>query len=162
MRLTFYNASHYEQFLLFPQCFQKTCTRDTYKSELVWERANSGTHTIGAITSNHQHIFIQLWPFFLSEFSLKATAAKGWLSHTAHDLFYFTMFTFFFQANYFQGFSAIPQITRVSDMNNTHYITLFLSAWLFSKKTQGIAIALAASSSLACKNCDILSYLCHY
>ena len=28
----------YEQFLLFPQCFQKTCLADTYKPGLVWER----------------------------------------------------------------------------------------------------------------------------
>ena len=28
----------YEQFLLFPQCFQKTCTADTWKPGLVWER----------------------------------------------------------------------------------------------------------------------------
>ena len=28
----------YEQFLLFPQCFQKTCTADTLKQGLVWER----------------------------------------------------------------------------------------------------------------------------
>ena len=27
-----------EQFLLFPQCFQKTCTADTLKPGLVWER----------------------------------------------------------------------------------------------------------------------------
>ena len=27
-----------EQFLLFPQCFQKTCTADTYKPGLVLER----------------------------------------------------------------------------------------------------------------------------
>ena len=30
--------AHYEQFLLFPQCFQKTCTADTYNQGLVWER----------------------------------------------------------------------------------------------------------------------------
>ena len=30
--------AHYEQFLLFPQCFQKTCIADT--SGLVWERVN--------------------------------------------------------------------------------------------------------------------------
>ena len=29
---------NYEQFLLFPQCFQKTCTADTQKPGLVWER----------------------------------------------------------------------------------------------------------------------------
>ena len=28
----------YEQFLLFPQCFQKACTADTQKQGLVWER----------------------------------------------------------------------------------------------------------------------------
>ena len=30
--------ARYEQFLLFPQCFQKTCSADTLKPELVWER----------------------------------------------------------------------------------------------------------------------------
>ena len=32
--------ARYEQFLLFPQCFLKTCTEDTYKPGLVWERLN--------------------------------------------------------------------------------------------------------------------------
>ena len=32
--------ARYKQFLLFPQCFQKTCTSDTYKPGLVWERVN--------------------------------------------------------------------------------------------------------------------------
>ena len=30
--------ARHEQFLLFPQCFQKTCTADTLKPGLVWER----------------------------------------------------------------------------------------------------------------------------
>ena len=30
--------ARYEQFLLFPQCFQKICTADTEKPGLVWER----------------------------------------------------------------------------------------------------------------------------
>ena len=30
--------ARYEQFHLFPQCFQKTCTADTHKPGLVWER----------------------------------------------------------------------------------------------------------------------------
>ena len=30
--------ARYEQFLLFPQCFQKTCTADKQKPGLVWER----------------------------------------------------------------------------------------------------------------------------
>ena len=32
--------TRYKQSLLFPQCFQKTCTVDTYKPGLVWERVN--------------------------------------------------------------------------------------------------------------------------
>ena len=31
--------ARYEEFLLFPQCFQNTCTADTSKPGLVWERA---------------------------------------------------------------------------------------------------------------------------
>ena len=30
----------YEQFLLFPQCFQKTCTADTKNPGLVWEQVH--------------------------------------------------------------------------------------------------------------------------
>ena len=30
--------AHYEQFLLFSQCFQKTCTADTEKPGFVWKR----------------------------------------------------------------------------------------------------------------------------
>ena len=30
--------ARYEQFLLFPQCFQKACTADKQKPGLVWER----------------------------------------------------------------------------------------------------------------------------
>ena len=30
-----------QQFLLFPQCFQKTCTADMLKQGLVWESVNS-------------------------------------------------------------------------------------------------------------------------
>ena len=29
--------AYYKQFLLFPPCFQKTCTADTLKPGLVWE-----------------------------------------------------------------------------------------------------------------------------
>ena len=33
--------ARYEQFLLFPQCFQKTCTADMSKPGLVWERVKT-------------------------------------------------------------------------------------------------------------------------
>ena len=32
----------YEQFLLFPQCFQKIFTTGMYKPGLVWERVKDG------------------------------------------------------------------------------------------------------------------------
>ena len=35
------DIARYEQFLLFPQCFEKTCTAHTYKSRLVWERVDT-------------------------------------------------------------------------------------------------------------------------
>ena len=34
--------ARYEQFLPLPQCFQKTCTADTLKQGLVWERVKRG------------------------------------------------------------------------------------------------------------------------
>ena len=34
--------ARYDQFLLFPQCFQKTSTADTQKPGLVWERVKRG------------------------------------------------------------------------------------------------------------------------
>ena len=42
-----------EQFLLFPQCFQKTCTADTYKPGLVWERVNAPNFLNSNVTRNH-------------------------------------------------------------------------------------------------------------
>ena len=33
--------ARYEQFLLFPLCFQTTCIEDTYQQGFVWERVNS-------------------------------------------------------------------------------------------------------------------------
>ena len=36
----------YEQFVLFPQCFQQTCTVDSKKPGLVWERVNSLTYNL--------------------------------------------------------------------------------------------------------------------
>ena len=36
--------ARYEQFLLFPQCFQKTRSANTLKTGLDWERVNSLPH----------------------------------------------------------------------------------------------------------------------
>ena len=35
--------AHYEQFLLFPQCFQKACFPGASKGVTVWEWVNSST-----------------------------------------------------------------------------------------------------------------------
>ena len=32
--------AHYKKLLLFPQCFQRTCTETLEKQELLWERGN--------------------------------------------------------------------------------------------------------------------------
>ena len=37
-------VAHYKQFLLFQHCFQKTCTADTLKPGLVWERVKTAFH----------------------------------------------------------------------------------------------------------------------
>ena len=37
--------ARYEQFLLFPQGFRKTCNADTYKPGLVWERVKMVTYS---------------------------------------------------------------------------------------------------------------------
>ena len=36
--------ARYEQFLVFPQCFQKTCTAQMLKAGLVWERVKVNFH----------------------------------------------------------------------------------------------------------------------
>ena len=46
--------AHYEQFLIFPQRFLKTCTEDTYKPGLVWEWVNKTFFSFLAIFSTTQ------------------------------------------------------------------------------------------------------------
>ena len=37
--------AHYKQFLLFSHCFQKTCTADTLKPGVVWEKVMGKKNT---------------------------------------------------------------------------------------------------------------------
>ena len=46
--------ARYKQFLLFPQCFQKTLSEDTWKPGLVWERVKVTKHLIGETTGFSQ------------------------------------------------------------------------------------------------------------
>ena len=41
--------ARYEQFLLFPRCFQKTFLTDTYQTWLAWERVNQFIYFRGII-----------------------------------------------------------------------------------------------------------------
>ena len=52
--------ARYEQFLLFPQCFQKACTADTKKTGFVWERVNRIENISGkGENASYQHSFFQ-------------------------------------------------------------------------------------------------------
>ena len=39
--------AHYEQFLLFPQCFQKACFPEASKGVIVWEWVKGGPSDLG-------------------------------------------------------------------------------------------------------------------
>ena len=45
--------TRYEQFLLFPQCFQKMYTVDTYKPGLVWKRVKKVVKMQDSLTHSH-------------------------------------------------------------------------------------------------------------
>ena len=50
-------AERYKQFLLFPLCFQKTCTADTLKPGLVWERVNHVPRLYGYPVHLHNALY---------------------------------------------------------------------------------------------------------
>ena len=64
----------YEQFLLFPQCFQKTCTADTLRPRHVWEMVNPFPHN---------NTFWRPW-----EFSLLKTLGKGEIARNEQFLLF--------------------------------------------------------------------------
>ena len=46
--------ARYEQFLLFPQCFQKACFPGVSKGVIVWEWVNKTFKTPGLLSLTHQ------------------------------------------------------------------------------------------------------------
>ena len=48
--------ARYEQFLLFPQCFHKTCTAVTYNPGFVWVR-----NKCHSVTHDTQQVMTLLW-----------------------------------------------------------------------------------------------------
>ena len=59
--------ARYEQFLLFPQCFQKTFTADMQKTELVWERVKLIIFVfqkLEKIVKKGENAGYQIFPFF--------------------------------------------------------------------------------------------------
>ena len=53
--------AHYEQFLLFPQCFQKACFQGASKGVIVWEWVN-----VNLIYDGFQN-FITKWKLHMNE-----------------------------------------------------------------------------------------------
>ena len=77
--------ARYEQFLLFPKCFQTTCTADTLKHGLVWEMVNQCVHDAldGRVNSHFVILYLSIEFFtwiFHSEFM--AQPAKTPKCHT--------------------------------------------------------------------------------
>ena len=46
--------AHYEQFLLFPQCFQKACFPGASKSVIVWAWNNTGIRMVMHLVSDNK------------------------------------------------------------------------------------------------------------
>ena len=47
----------YEQYLFFPKCFQKTCTTDTKKEKLLWEKVKD---ILTLVLQNFQHSILKI------------------------------------------------------------------------------------------------------
>ena len=65
--------ARYEQFLLLPQCFQKTCTTDTEKPGLVWERVKCLNNIMLENQKNDKNCIgmeIHVFSFNMEEFAL--------------------------------------------------------------------------------------------
>ena len=61
--------AYYEQFLLFPQCFQKTSTTDTWKPRLVCERDNdSGRSLLKAVREKEKILLTSIFSFSHDDF----------------------------------------------------------------------------------------------
>ena len=66
--------AHYEQFLLFPQCFQMTYTADTWKPGLVWERVKT-------LWQKEELLLTNSFSFSLSVFYLFGELSATWICH---------------------------------------------------------------------------------
>ena len=57
--------ARYEQFLLFPLCFQKTCTADTQTPGLVWKRVKGKKCWSQKKNAGNQHFLLSSQYFLL-------------------------------------------------------------------------------------------------
>ena len=72
--------AHYEQFLLFPHCFQKACFPGTSKSVIVWEWVNSSVDSLRLFRDGSIPHFFFCLPCG-NDVPLSLTLAPpGWLS----------------------------------------------------------------------------------
>ena len=67
--------ARYEQFLLFPQCFQKACFQGASKGVIVWEWVNTEDYAVGGKRRNadfqhflHHNVF-ELWIVSLTPYN---------------------------------------------------------------------------------------------
>ena len=67
-----------EQFLLFPQCFQKTCAADAYEQGLVWERVKVVYTSRSAFTEYFKEQSLTHSPRFYKSESI---TLSDWLNH---------------------------------------------------------------------------------
>ena len=55
--------ARYKQFILFPQCFQRTCTADMLKPGLVWERVKEVSWILKTLWENEKMLVTIIFPF---------------------------------------------------------------------------------------------------
>ena len=66
--------ARYEQFLLFPQCFQKASFPEASKGVVVWEWVNRAKNMVGKGENvSHQHLLLFPPQCFRKEFSSGAS-----------------------------------------------------------------------------------------
>ena len=59
--------ARYEQFLLFPQCFQKACFPGASNGVIAWEWVNAVLNSISLISWRLVHLFLPSWMLFYQD-----------------------------------------------------------------------------------------------
>ena len=128
--------ARYEQFLLFPQCFQKACFSGASKGVIVWEWVNN-THQkifqkLRSLIKNYLYVEIQQKTVFLCEICI--FILKYFLLHKfiwllfSHSIFLMLMAycTLHLQMNFLADKLAIrPKILLITSISSFSYYILY-------------------------------------